>query len=167
MATTHPPSRDTQITPAQRRQAPIARRANRRWPHPTVIATRAGAKTAFAIAAAILFAAPAAAKSGEYGQVCTGPHNVTAATCQTRALQQVPLGAAIPEGCHRTGPVNTACGRAEPHRHPSGAGGATRAVSSGADSTITSPDSAGEPNSASPHQFSPTHTQVLHSRSHR
>ena len=178
MATTHLPSRDTQITPAQRRQAPTARRANRRWPHPAVLATRAGAKAAFAIAAAILFSSTAAAKSGEYGQVCTGPHNVSAATCQAGALQQVPLGAAIPEGCHRTGPVNTACGRAEPHRHPSGAGGATltsptqpggatSAVSSGALNTITGLHGGNGPNSASQQQFSPTHTPALRARSHR
>jgi hypothetical protein len=158
MATTHRPGRDTQITPAQRPPAPPARRANRRWLPAAVIATGVGAMAAFVTAAAILFAPMAAAKSGEYGQVCTGPYNVTAASCQPGALQQVPLGAATPEGCHRTGPVSTACGRRTDHVDQTDAG---------AHSTITSPQSGSMPNFASSHQFSPTHTQALHARSHR
>jgi hypothetical protein len=157
MATTHWPGPDTQISPAQLPQVPTGRRAKCRWPHAAVIATAGGAMGAFAAAAAILLAPTAAAKSGEYVQVCTGPH-VTAAACQPGALQQVPLGGATPEGCHRTGPVSTACGRATPHRDPSDAGGATStpALSGGA---ITSPQSGSRPNSTSSHRFSPTHTQ--------
>jgi hypothetical protein len=146
-----------------------ARRANRRWPRAAVIATGVGAVAAFATAAAILFAPTAAAKSGEYGQVCTGPHNITAASCQPGALQQVPLGRAIPEGCHRTGPVSTACGRRTHFVDPPGAGGATStpALSGGTHSTITSPQSSTWPNSASSQRFSLTHTQALHAKSHR
>jgi hypothetical protein len=158
MATTHRPGPDTQITPAQRPQAPAARRANRVWPHAAVIATAGAAIGAFATAAAMLLAPTAAAKSGEYAQVCGGPHNVTAATCQPGALQQVPLGGATPEGCRRTGPVSTACGRRTDHVDPSGTGGAattltsrtqpggatsTLAVSGGAHSTITGPTGTG------------------------
>jgi hypothetical protein len=168
LATTPRPGRDTQATPAQRPQAPTARRANRRWPHAAVIATGVGATAAFATAAAILFAPTAAAKSGEYVQVCTGPHNITAATCQPGALQQVPPGEATPEGCHRTGPVSTACGRRTHYVDPPDAGGApTTALSGGASSTIASPQSSTWPNSASSQRFSPTHTQALHAKSHR
>jgi hypothetical protein len=172
-ATTHGPGPNTLTTPAQRSQASTARRANRRWPRAAVIATAGGALAALATAAAILLAPTAAAKSGEYGQNCTGPHNVTAATCG--ALQQVPLAGATPEGCHRTGPVSTACGRASRHRDPSDAssatlplsGGATLAVSGGADSTITSAQSGNRPNLASTYRFSPTRTPALHATSHR
>jgi hypothetical protein len=158
---------DTRITVgdvdiAQRPQAPTARRANRRWPRMAEITTGVGAMAAFATAAAILFAPTAAAKSGEYAQVCTGPHNVTAATCQRAALRQVPLGGATPEGCHRTGPVSTACGRRTLHVDPSDAGGATStsALSGGAHNTITSPQSGSGPNFASSQRFSPTHTRA-------
>jgi hypothetical protein len=172
---TAPPPRhgpDTQITPAQRPQAPTARRANRRRLHAAVIATGVGATAAFATAAAILFAPTAAAKSGEYGQVCTGPHNVTAATCQPGALQQVPLGEAIPEGCRRTGPVSTACGRRTHFVDPTDAGGAPTTLTgptqpSSATSTITSPQSGMWPNSARSQRFSPTHTQAWRAKSHR
>jgi hypothetical protein len=159
MATIDWPGPDTQISPTRRPQVPTARRANGRWPHAAVIATAGGAMGAFVIAAAILFAPTAAAKSGEYVQVCTGPHNVTAATCQPGVLRQVPLGGATPEGCHRTGPVSTACGRRTDHVDPSDAGGAH--------STITSPQSGSRPNSTSSRRFSPTHTQKLHATSHR
>jgi len=159
MATAHRPGPDTQISPAQRPQAPTARRANRRWSHAAVFTTRGEAIAAFATAAAILLAPTAAAKDAEYVQVCTGPYNVTTAACQPSAVQQVPLGGATPTGCHRTGPVSTACGRAFPHRHPNDA--------DRADSTITSPQSGSEPNFASSRQFSPTHTQALHATSHR
>jgi hypothetical protein len=54
---------------------------------------------------------------------------------QPRAAKQVPLGGSIPEGCHGTGPVSTACGRAVPHRHPSDAAGAP--------TTLTSPTQPG------------------------
>ena len=159
MATTHRPGRNTPIMPAQRAEAPTARRANRRWLSAVVIATLGGATAAFATAAAILFAPMATAKSGEYAPVCTGPHNVTAASCQPGALQQVPLGGATPEGCHRTGPVSTACGRRTDHVDPTDVGGAHN--------TITRPQSRSGTNFASSHQFSPTHTQTLHTRSHR
>jgi hypothetical protein len=181
LATTPRPGPNTQATPARRPQAPTARRANRRWPHPAVIAAGVGATAAFATAAAILFAPTAAAKSGEYGHVCTGPHNIIAATCQPGALQQVPLGGATPEGCRRTGPVSTACGRRTHFVDPTDAGGApttlpgpepggatsTPALSGGAPSTVTRPQSSTWPNSASSQRFSPTHTQALHATSHR
>jgi hypothetical protein len=67
-----------------------------------------------ALAISIILAPPAAARGAEGGQVCTGPQNPTN-SCHPRALQQVPLGDQMPEGCKPTGPGTKACGRATSH----------------------------------------------------
>jgi hypothetical protein len=92
-----------------RRSAALSSKQNtsRCW----VLAAMLGA----AVAASMILAPSAAARSAEGGQVCTGPQQPTN-NCHPLAVQQVPPGDQMPEGCNSSGPTTKACGRATLHR---------------------------------------------------
>jgi hypothetical protein len=67
-----------------------------------------------ALAISIMLAPSAAARGAEGEQVCTGPQDPTN-SCHPHALQQVPLGDQMPEGCKPSGPGTKACGELTHH----------------------------------------------------